>query len=125
MHMISVFPDASAGLAIAALAAAATVLTSAIARIVLYALAAFAARKALEDPVDGQANANAIRAHRLAVLQAILATLSVHGHAGVTMDGTDLLKAAALDHDPASCLVSRQLSSGEGLTWYLTTLLRR
>lgn len=86
MHTIPVSPAAS--LAIAALAAAGTMLASVIIRIVLCVLAASATRKALEDPVGGQAEADALRAHRLAVLRAILAALSIRGQAETGEDGT-------------------------------------
>ncbi len=76
MHMIPVSPASSTELAIAALAAA-PVLAGVIIRIVLCVLAAAATRKALEDPADGQGSSDALRAHRLAVLRAILAELSV------------------------------------------------
>ena len=88
MHtMISVFPACSAELAVTALAAV-SVLAGVIVRFVLCALAASATRKALEDPVGGQADAPAIRAHRLAVLRAILAALSVRGNAEPREDDT-------------------------------------
>ena len=45
-------------------------MTGMIIRIALCTLAA-STRKALEDPIDGQADADALQAHRLAVLQAI------------------------------------------------------
>lgn len=76
MHTITVSPAASTGLAIAVLTTATAVLAGAISRIVLSLLAVAAARKVLEDPGAGQADAGAIRAHRLAVLMAILAALS-------------------------------------------------
>jgi hypothetical protein len=85
MHMIPVSPAAS--LAIAALAAAAAALASVIIRIVLCMLAASATRKALEDLAGGHADADALRAHRLAVLRAILAALSVRNHAETGEDG--------------------------------------
>lgn len=76
MHMVPVSPVSSAELAVAALAAA-PVLASVIIRIVLCVLAASATRKGLEDPSDGQAaSLSALRAHRLAVLRAILSALS-------------------------------------------------
>ena len=87
MHVISVFPAASTELAITALAAAAPALASVIVRIVLCALAASATRKALEDLAGGQADVDAILAHRLAVLRAILAALSVRGHGKTGEDG--------------------------------------
>jgi hypothetical protein len=74
MHVISVSLDVSTELAAASLITAATVAAGAITRLVLSALAVSVTRKALEDPPGGQADA--IRAHRLAVLKAILATLS-------------------------------------------------
>jgi len=81
MHMILIFPDSSAALAMAAVAASAAVIASVIIRIVLCMLAASATRKALEELTGGQADADAIRAYRLAVLQAILGTLNLYGHA--------------------------------------------
>ena len=80
MHMIPVAPAAS--LAIAALTVAAAALASVITRTVLCMLAVSATRKALEDLADGQADADALRAHRLAVLRAILASLSGRGQPG-------------------------------------------
>ena len=66
MHMIPVSPASSTELAIAVLTAA-PILAGVIIRIVLCVLAAAATRKALEDPADGQASSDALRAHRLAV----------------------------------------------------------
>lgn len=57
MPVITVFPDASTELSIAALITTATVLAGAIIRIVLSLLAVSVARKALEDPPIGQADA--------------------------------------------------------------------
>ncbi|HEV2374503.1 MAG TPA: hypothetical protein VGS19_20370 [Streptosporangiaceae bacterium] len=76
MHTITVFTDASAELAIAALITAAAVLAGAVTRIVLCMLAVSAARKTLENLPCAQADASAIRAHRLAVLKAVLAALA-------------------------------------------------
>lgn len=89
MHVISVSPAASTELAIAALAVPA--LIGVIVRIVLCMLAASATRKALEDLAAGQADADAVRAHRLAVLRAILAALSVRGHGKTGEDGAQLV----------------------------------
>jgi predicted anti-sigma-YlaC factor YlaD len=80
MHMIPVSPASSTELAIAALTAA-PVLAGVIIRIVLCVLAAAATRKALEDPADGKTSSDALRAHRLAVLRAILAALSIRDNA--------------------------------------------
>jgi hypothetical protein len=85
MHMIPV--SLAAPLAIASLAAAGAALTAVIIRITLCMLAASATHKALEDLADGQADADALRAHRLAVLRAVLAALSVCGHAETGEDG--------------------------------------
>lgn len=92
MHMIPVGPAVS--LAIAALAAAAAALASVITRIVLCMLAVSATRKALEELAGGRADADALRAHRLAVLRAILAALSVRGYAGTGEDGAQLVLPA-------------------------------
>ena len=75
-------------LAIAALIVAVSVLVRMITRIALYLLAVVATRKALEDLGSSQADAVAVRAHRLAVLEAILAALPAH-------DGARLQQAAA------------------------------
>lgn len=93
MHVISVSPAASTEMAIAALAAAASALASVIVRVVLCALAASATRKALEDLAGGQADVDAIRAHRLAVLRVILAALSVRGHGKTGEDGAQSVPA--------------------------------
>ena len=76
MHMITVSSDASTELAIAALITAAAGLAGAITRIVLSLLAVSVTRKALEAPPGGQAEAADVRAHRLAVLTAILVALA-------------------------------------------------
>jgi hypothetical protein len=76
MHVITVSPDASTELAIAALITAAAVLAGAITRIVLSVLAVSVTRKTLEDPPGEPAEAAKIRAHHLAVLKAILAALT-------------------------------------------------
>jgi hypothetical protein len=57
---------------------------------VLCALAASATRKALEDVAGEQADADTIRAHRLAVLRAILAVQSVRGYGKASEDGSRL-----------------------------------
>jgi hypothetical protein len=88
MHMIPVSPPAP--LAIASLAAAGAALASVIIRISLCMLAASATRKALEDLAGGQADADALRAHRLAVLRAVLAALSVCGHSETGEDSAQL-----------------------------------
>jgi hypothetical protein len=80
MDVITAFQSASTDLAIAGLAAAVATLTGVIIRIVLCVLAASAMRRALEDLPDGQTDAGAVRAHRLAVLRAILTALSGRGH---------------------------------------------
>lgn len=46
-------------------------------RLVLCVLAAFAAHKALNEPVGDDVDAQAIRAHRLAVLEVTLAALTL------------------------------------------------
>ena len=92
MHMIPVAPAAS--LAIGAVAAAVAALASMVTRIVLCMLAASATRKALEDLASEQADADALRAHRLAVLRAILAALSVRGYAETGEDGAQLAHPA-------------------------------
>jgi ABC-type sulfate transport system permease subunit len=80
MDVLSVSQGSSTELVVTALAAAASVLVSMIIRIVLCALAASATRKALQDFDSEQVDADALRAHRLAVLRAILAALSPHSH---------------------------------------------
>jgi len=59
-----------------------------IVRIVLCALAASATRKALEDLAGEQADADAVRAHRLALLRAILAVHSGRDHGKTSEDGS-------------------------------------
>jgi hypothetical protein len=77
MLTIPVTLAVSPEMAIAALMIAASVLVRMITRLVLCVLAAAAARRALEDLASGQADAHdAIRAHRLAVMEAILAVLA-------------------------------------------------
>jgi hypothetical protein len=69
--------------AIAALVIASSFLIKALTRLlVLCVLAARATRMALQDPGAGEPDAAAIRAHRLAVLQAILAVLKPRGGPG-------------------------------------------
>jgi hypothetical protein len=81
MHTITNIPVAPAELATAALITAIAVLAGVLIRVVLALLAVSAARKALEDPPGKPADAAAVRAHRLAVLKAILAALPPHGSA--------------------------------------------
>jgi hypothetical protein len=76
MHVITVSPGASTELVIAALITAAAVLAGAITRVVLSVLAVLVTRKTLEDPPGVPAEAAKIRAHRLAVLKAVLAALA-------------------------------------------------
>jgi hypothetical protein len=69
--------------AIAALVIASSFLIKALTRLlVLCVLAVRATRTALQDPGGGEPDAAAIRAHRLAVLQAILAVLKSRGGPG-------------------------------------------
>jgi hypothetical protein len=82
MLTIQVTPAVSSGAAIAALIIVASVLIRAITRLVLCVLAVLATRRALEDLASGQADVVAVRAHRLAVLQAILAVLNRHEGTG-------------------------------------------
>jgi hypothetical protein len=84
----------AASLTITAVAAVTAVLASAIVRIMLCVLAAAATRKALEDLDSGQADADAVRAHRIAVLRAVLAALNVCGHAETGEDGAQLALTA-------------------------------
>ena len=79
MLTIQVTRASSSEAAIAALIIAASLLIRALTRLVLCGLAARATREALQDPASGQPDAAAIRAHRLAVLQAILAALIPRG----------------------------------------------
>jgi hypothetical protein len=69
MYIIPVSPAAS--LTIIAVAAVTAVLASATVPIMLCVLAAAATRKALEDLDGGQADVDAVQAHRMAVLRAI------------------------------------------------------
>jgi len=78
MLTIPVTPAVSPEMAIAALMIAASVLIRMITRLVLCVLAAAATHRALEDQASGQTDADAIRAHRLAVMEAILAVLARH-----------------------------------------------
>lgn len=114
MHMTLIFPDASAELAVAAVAAAAALIASVIVRIVLCTLAASATRKALEDLIGGQTDANALRAHRLAVLQAVLGALNVHGHAQVSTDDTQrVLPAQHVSGSPELMQSTSEISADD------------
>jgi hypothetical protein len=79
MLTIQVTRASSSEAAIAVLVIAVSLLIRALTRLVLCGLAAHATREALKDPASGQPDAAAVRAHRLAVLQAILAALMPRG----------------------------------------------
>jgi hypothetical protein len=68
-------PFAPYGLSAAVVVIAISVLIRVITRLALCLLAAAAARKALGGEGNGQTDVTAVRAHRLAVLRAILAAL--------------------------------------------------
>ena len=112
MYIIPVSPTAS--LTIIAVAAVTAVLASATVRTMLCILAAAATRKALEDLDDGQADADALRAHRLAVLRAVLAALSVCGRAETGEDGAQLvLPAQDSPRSPESVQNTSEISADD------------